>query len=109
MPRKPTDSIVTHRIEFSPWEREQISDVLLVGKGAILSTGLGIAATGVGAVAAGVGAFYALKKLYGFGMDLAEDVFGADAPKIINKTWQKTTLVGWLYSRMQDSPQKKKD
>ena len=104
MPRKPTDSIVTHRIEFSPWEREQISDVLLVGKGAIISTGLGVLATGIGAGIAGIGTFYALKKLYGFGLDMAEDLLGEDAPKIIDKTWRRTTILGWIVNRLDDSP-----
>ena len=99
MPRKPTDSIVTHRIEFSPWEREQIGEVLLAGKVALVGTGLGVVATGAGAIAAGVGAFYALKKLYNFGEDLANDVLGKDATDIITNVYERTTILGWLFSK----------
>jgi hypothetical protein len=106
MPRKPTDSIVTHRIEFSPYERNEISEVLLAGKVALVGTGIGVAATGVGAVAAGVGAFYALKKLYDFGEDLANDVLGKDATKVITNVYEKTTILGWLFGKIDDAKPK---
>ena len=99
MPRKPTDRIVTHRIEFSPYEREEISELLLAGKVAILGTGAGIVATGAGALLAGVGGFYALKKLYNFGEDLAQDVLGKDSTKFITNVYEKTTILGWLFNQ----------
>jgi Cdc6-like AAA superfamily ATPase len=99
MPRKPTDRIVTHRIEFSPYEREEISEVLLAGKVALLGTGVGIIGTGLGALLAGVGTFYGLKKLYNFGEDLAQDVLGKDSTKFITNVYEKTTILGWLFSQ----------
>ncbi|MDP6857028.1 MAG: hypothetical protein QGH13_05820, partial [Candidatus Thalassarchaeaceae archaeon] len=79
------------------WEREQIGDVLLVAKGAVISTGLGIVATGAGVAAASVAVFYTLKKMHGWGTDIAEDVFGKEAATIMEKVWERTTLVGWLF------------
>lgn len=71
----------------------------MAGKIGILGSGAGILALGVGSAAAGIAAFYALKEAYAFGSKIAEDVLGKDATDIVAKTWQKTTLLGWILSR----------
>ena len=71
----------------------------MAGKIGILSSGAGILALGIGGAAAGIGGFYALKEAYAFGTKIAEDVLGKDAANIISKAYEKTTLLGWLFSR----------
>lgn len=101
MPRVRSDQTITYRIEGGVWEREQIEQLLMAGKIGILGAGAGTLALGIGSAAAGIAAFYALKEAYQFGSKLAEDVLGKDASDIITKSWQKTTLLGWILSRNQ--------
>ena len=100
MPRVRSDSTVTYRIEAGLWEREQLDQLFTAGKVAILGTGLGPLAVGIGGLAAGVAGFYALKEAYGFGQKIAEDVLGNEAANIISKAYEKTTILGWIFSKV---------
>jgi hypothetical protein len=99
MPRVRSDQTITYRIEGGVWEREQIEQLLMAGKIGILGSGAGILALGIGGIAAGVGGFYALKEAYQFGQKIAEDMLGNEAANIITNAYEKTTILGWLFSR----------
>jgi len=100
MPRVRSDQTITYRIEAGLWEREQLEQLFTAGKISVLGSGIGILALGIGGAAAGVGGFYALKKAYDFGQEIAEDWFGKDAAKIISKAYEKTTILGWIFSKV---------
>ena len=93
MPRKQSDKIITHRIEFSPKERELVNDIINTQKenqrlDAVTSTlnAAGVAIGGSGALIAALG----LAAWFGFNVkDKAKEVFNeisdafADASSII--------------------------
>ena len=90
MPRKQSDKIITHRIEFSPKERELVNDIIKTQKenqrlDAVTATlnAFGVAIGGSGALIAGLG----LAAWFGFNAkDVVKDTLSNVSDKVADTT-----------------------
>lgn len=95
MPRKQSDKIITHRIEFSPKERELVNDIINTQKenqrlDAVTSTlnAVGVAIGGSGALIAGLG----LAAWFGYSaIDVIKDKFENISDTVADTTAQILT------------------
>ena len=74
MPRRASDSVVTHRIEAGVWEREQVKPIITAATVASYGIAASAVAAAGGIALAGVGVYYALRKSYAFAGEVFDDV-----------------------------------